>query len=428
MRRKLSALAAWALAAALAGPLAVAQDGATVAEDGATAAGGGPALSGWVRSQAGVLLSEDPGYSTVQEAFSLSFEHSGGRAGFKVNPFATLDLEGELEIGLREAYLDLVFEALDLRLGLQQIIWGKGEGVFITDVVSPKDLRNFILPDFSEIRLGVTALRADWYLGGSTFELVLVPLFTPSRLPPPGSLWHAAPSYPVVPTVLPAQEPAAGLENGEVFARWSWLGSALDFELTGGLMWDDEPAPHLARTVDPGTGQVTAIEVQPRHHRLGLAGGSFSSTLGGLVLRAEGAWYTGKPFSTLEPADPDGVVEKDYLHYLAGLDFGLAGIDASVQLIQRLILDYEEPIVPDRLDTTATFRASGTLLRDTLRLELFAYVGLNEWDALLRPKAAWAAADGLEISAGVDIFLGDSGAFGRYAGNDQAWLKAKYSF
>ncbi|OHD26090.1 MAG: hypothetical protein A2064_05775 [Spirochaetes bacterium GWB1_66_5] len=173
---------------------------------------------------------------------------------------------------------------------------------------------------------------------------------------------------------------------------------------------------------------MTAIDVQPRYHRLALAGGSFSTTLAGAVLRAEGAFYSGKRLATTAPTDADGLVEKNYLHYLAGLDFSLAGLQLSAQLVQRVILDYEEPIVQDRFDTTATLRVSDTLLRDTLRLELFAYLGLNDWDALLRPKLSWAAADGLEISAGADLFLGDEGTFGRFDGNDQAYLKAKVSF
>ena len=50
----------------------------------------------------------------------------------------------------------------------------------------------------------------------------------------------------------------------------------------------------------------------------------------------------------------------------AGLDFSLAEVDFGAQPIQRVILDYEEPIVPDRFDSTATFRAGKTLRRDTL--------------------------------------------------------------
>lgn len=386
------------------------------------------ALTGYVRSYAGVLLREDPGYSIVQNTLSLHLEQAGERIAFKAAPFLYHYPEWEIELGLREAYVDIYLDSLDLRLGRQQIIWGKGEGVFITDVVSPKDLRQFILPDFTEVRLGITALRADYYVGNSTFELVLAPLFVPSRQPEAGSIWHLAPPFPFAFALNPVREVERSLENGEVFARYAHLGSALDFELMAGLMWDDDPSLRLSRTIDPVTGQVTRIEAQPEYDRLALAGGSASAALGGVVLRGEAAGYFGKRFSTLDPQDADGLVEKDYLHYLVGLDFGLAGLDLSAQLIQRVIFDYDDPIVPDRFDSTVTFRIGDTLLRDTLRLELFAYIGLNEPDALLRPKATYTLADGFEIVAGADIFLGQEGTFGRFDGNDQAYLKVKYSF
>jgi len=40
-----------------------------------------------------------------------------------------------------------------VRLGRQQIVWGEAIGTFVTDVVNPKDFREFVLPDFSELRI-----------------------------------------------------------------------------------------------------------------------------------------------------------------------------------------------------------------------------------------------------------------------------------
>ncbi|MGF1587294.1 MAG: hypothetical protein ACFCUM_18390 [Bacteroidales bacterium] len=44
-----------------------------------------------------------------------------------------------------------------------------------TDIVSPKDLREFLLPDFDEIRMGVTAHKLIYYFGMSTIEAVWTP-------------------------------------------------------------------------------------------------------------------------------------------------------------------------------------------------------------------------------------------------------------
>ncbi len=69
------------------------------------------------------------------------------------------DYSDSLTFRLREAYLDLYFGNFDLRIGKQQIVWGKADGVFITDMVSPKIYSNFYYPNFDEIRIGVEGAK-----------------------------------------------------------------------------------------------------------------------------------------------------------------------------------------------------------------------------------------------------------------------------
>src|SRR6185312_2549692 len=52
----------------------------------------------------------------------------------------------------RENYVDIGAGDWDFRLGRQQVVWGEMVGLFFADVVSAKDLREFILPDFDVIR------------------------------------------------------------------------------------------------------------------------------------------------------------------------------------------------------------------------------------------------------------------------------------
>ena len=63
-------------------------------------------------------------------------------------------------------------------------------------MVAPKDLREFLLPDFDEIRLGITALKLNYYSGNSTLEAVWVPVFTPTRMPESGSMWQPRLAFP----------------------------------------------------------------------------------------------------------------------------------------------------------------------------------------------------------------------------------------
>ncbi len=69
------------------------------------------------------------------------------------------------------------------------------------------------------------------------------------------------------------------------------------------------------------------------------------------------------------------------------------------------------------------------MLRETLPLELFSYVGLNYVDALIRPKVTYDFSDSFSVLLGSNIFVGDErGMFGRYDDNSMIYTKIKYSF
>ena len=62
----------------------------------------------------------------------------------------------------RENYLDFDVGAWDFRVGAQNIIWGDVVGLFVADVVSARDLRDFLLPSFDVIRIPQWAARAEY--------------------------------------------------------------------------------------------------------------------------------------------------------------------------------------------------------------------------------------------------------------------------
>ena len=344
-------------------------------------------ISGFARNYTGVLTGGDNSFSIIQNTFSLNLEQKKEKIGFKVNPYLYHYFDRDLELGLREAYLDLRFDNMDLRVGKQQIIYGKAEGVFITDVVSPKDLREFLLPDFNEIRMGVTSAKLNYYFGNSTIEAVWAPIFTPTQMPDDGSIWSPTMPFPITPTFdYSTAEIEPKLENSEYFLRFSSMSSKADFEIVGGYFWADDPAMHITKQIDPATMQLIGLTVRPEYHRLMMGGASIGIPLGPLVIRSEGGYYAGKYFQTETPTIPDATIEKDYLHYMVGVDYTIAGVRLSAQFIQENILDYEEGIRNDEFENTITFLARKDFLRERLWLELFTYVGLNNKDALIRPK------------------------------------------
>ncbi|MGC9513929.1 MAG: hypothetical protein ACP5D8_09910 [Fidelibacterota bacterium] len=386
-------------------------------------------ISGYARNYTGMLTGGNRDFSIIQNTLDLNFEKRSMKGGLLVNPYLYHTFDQDLEIGLREAYLDLFFDNFDLRIGKQQIIQGKAEGAFITDIVSPKDLREFLLPDFDEIRMGVTAFKINAYHGNSTYEAVWVPVFTPTRMPDASSIWNPGMDYPVQPVFdYSTSDVPARLENSEVFLRYSAMTSRFDLELVGGYMFYDDPVMHMTKQFNPATQQLTGLTVRPEYHRVTMGGGSVSLPVGPLVLRGESGFYSGRYFQIESPAYPDATVEKNFLHSMAGLDFNAWGITFSSQIIQEYIMDYETGMQNDEFEHTVTFLAKKDFLREKLWLELFTYTGLNEGDALIRPKISYSFTDGFDILLGSNIFVGDGGRFGRFDDNDMIYTKIIYYF
>jgi hypothetical protein len=393
----------------------------------------GISLTGYARNYMGVLLKGDHNYAIIQNTFNLNVEKTGDKIAFKVNPYMYQYPNMNPELGLREAYLDMYFSSVDVRVGKQQIIWGKADGVFITDIVSPKDLTEFLLRDFDEIRMGITSVKADYYIGDNTLEMVWIPTFTPTKFAPEGSIWRPAmPAFPVKPVIDRSREEVQpNLDNSEFFAKFSALTEYIDFEVMGGYAWDDDPTMHVVKHMDFSNPQhpvLTGITVYPEHHRLTIGGGSFSTTLGPIVLRGEGAYYQGKYFNTNDPRAKESVVKKDYLHYLLGIDYTLMDWHLSGQFIQQAILDYDDFIQNDQYSNMATFLATKDYLNETLNLSFFMYYDFNNEASLIRPKVTYDLADAFEILVGANIFTGTEGMFGQFHDNSMVYTKLKYSF
>ncbi len=387
-------------------------------------------LNGYARNYTGVLTNETGDLSILQNTLNLEFSRQSQKVALFVNPYMYHYWDDELELGLREAYVSLYFDNFDINVGQQQIIYGKAEGVFITDVVSPKDMREFLLPDFDEIRMGVTSFKFNYYTGPNTFELVWVPVFTPTQEPEEGSIWRPEMDFPApVEWDYSNKEVSGRLENSELFFRYSTLRSNIDLEIVGGYFWDDDAILHMTPHIDMENMELEQLTARPEHHRLTMGGGSFSLPINGVVLRGEAAYYDGKYFQTRDIAAEGATTKKNYLHYMAGVDYNLYDWTLNAQFIQEHILDYDEGIRDKEFESTVTFLARKDYLRDLLTVEFFSYIGLTHGDALLRPTVYYDFADGFEIIGGANIFLGDEeGRFGRFKDNDMIYTKIRYSF
>lgn len=330
-------------------------------------------------------------------------------------------------IELKEAYMDYTAEKWDLRVGRQIIVWGKADGLAITDIVSPWDYTEFLAQDFDDIRLPVDALRFRLLSDKANLEFLWLPVFRPAVLPYPGTPWSLRYEIPENVVVLSDDsiEPNLSPRNSEVGGKLSFYLPGIDFAISSFYTWDDYPTLH--RTVSP-VGDTLLIHYHPEHHRLTFIGAEFSKPWRDFVLRGEAAYYKNRYF------EPDNLLsetmfKRDVLNWMIGLDW-TPGNDwfLTVQFVDNFVLDYNDEIEDDEHMMMTTLHISKKLLRQILELSSMGYYGINEEDGFIRTNMDYSLTDEIHLLIGIDFFFGDEGRMGQYDDNDEIWIDAKYSF
>jgi len=335
------------------------------------------------------------------------------------------------EFQLRETYLDLSAAGLDWRLGRQHIVWGEMVGLFFADVVSAKDLREFILPDFQVLRIPQWAARAEYFDADFHAEVVWIPfpsydrIGKPTDFTSPGS---GAAFYPyppaITPVILDEVKPGTGFERGNFGIRLTQLTHGWDLSGFYYTSMNSSPTFYRAPVVSP------TFTFTPRHDRIWQAGGTLGKDFGDVVLKAEAVYTAGRRFNLVaDLTDADGVVKQNTLDWAVGLDFN-PGSDTRVntQVFQRFFFDHNPDIIPDKVEAGMSLLVSHNF-PGNWKAEALLVHSLNRSDWMLRPKASWGFQPNWKLTFGLDVFGGPpTGLFGQYDNQDRAYAEIRHDF
>ncbi len=399
-------------------------------------------IDGYVKNYDAIRLNEDYDYLILRNRLRLNFnylpsEYALGYASFDVKNDHIGD-HNDLELNLREMYIDLYFDNYDLRIGKQQIVWGKADGLFITDIINPLDLREFILADFEDIRMGLNSIKAQAYWGNNRLEGIWIPQYVPAKFSLPGEPWAFYTPIDEIAKFIPDSliflnnpgEPEKQLKNSEYGFRFSSFIMGLDLALSYFYTWDDYPI--FRQYYQPTQNQQAPLKVTiiPEYDRQTVIGGTFSSTWGAMVLRGEGALYQNRNFYTADITDEDRVVKKDFLNYMIGGEITPGDAFISGQFIQEVILDYNAQLANDEIVNTGTLLLSHTFANETIKPEIFVIYNFTHEDYWGRFSIKYYPMDGVEIIAAADILGGENEnkLFSQFDENDNFYIKLKYSF
>ena len=222
----------------------------------------------------------------------------------------------DLFVGLDEAYFEVVFRDVEIRLGKQKISWGRLDDLQPTDNLNPEDLTEFFFRPELERKIGVPGASLTWYAGPWTTEVVWNPFYTARRFPHREDRWFPPlleiPEEVTTPLgTLPVQAhypdvdaPPHTFASSDAGLRVErHFGSA---EISASVFhgWDKTStfgARGTATVVPTGIPESPAapsadVRIFPSLHRITVVGADLAVPVWLLALRAEAAWIHGRFF------------------------------------------------------------------------------------------------------------------------------------
>jgi len=374
-------------------------------------------------------------------------------------------------VNWNDAYLLASVGPFDFRGGFQTIGWGTGDFDNPTDNINPKDVTDL----FYARKIGVLALRGDYYIADFGFQAVYIPFLQTARLPPEGKRFSAPePSFGALPVdadfVRRRDYPSYPAQS-QYAARVTRSIAGFDLSASYYLGYNKIPVVQLTAFDQPpanvGDPIPVTIRTELKYEKIQVFGADFATTLGWLPV-----WDEIRKFQVHgEAAFVDSLQKTgdDYFRYVFGVNYTLNNVILDHDI--GLFLDYiDETMVDKRTLTGAEGFADGLsagirplveplepalgqvltnttrLARRTrgsiatrasyqfsssLRVDTTVFIVMRGPDSTyVQPQVIWDMTDNIQVGAGMDIFGGkrDGSFFGNYDGDDRCFFTAKVSF
>jgi hypothetical protein len=383
-------------------------------------------VSGQVAPQ--VMVSKEGDY--IRLPYKL-FQLDLGLSRENVALTAAIDLEysqklNSIDPKLNEAYLNFSHGFGELYLGKQVTTWGSADANNPTDNVNPFDYYYLFL-EGADRKIGNVMLREEIFYKSLSVSLVLVPLFTPARLP------INDPDLPFIPAVpfyheSKVKKPAAEAKNTEYGIRARL--SLSRFEVAASYFEGNDRQFAAPNPMD-------FTFAYPRTRVIGLEG---IGLYGDFALRAEGAY-----FLTEDREGDELFVRNPYFQYVAQVDWNAPArtmcILQYLGMASTLLDDDTEKETEDALPV-----GMGALFCGFAKSAVMAVVKKDIGDAPHQAEVrvlydidkegymtggsfSFSPAAAFYLKAGINYFDGSKGSvFERLNGFTHLFLQAKYSF
>ena len=344
---------------------------------------------------------------------------------------------------MRELHLNLVYDKWFMKLGKQQVVWGKMDGKCI-DIINPEDARESVnggQDDYEWRRIPTWMANTTYFWSDHYLQFIWIPDFEPSISPQRDSVWW----YPAIPSssscsIKKSDKPSStSLKDHEFAVRFNMVKNGWDTSLIYFYTWDDYPTTFGRRRVNPITGNPEVYK-ELKHTRLHQFGANVDK--GNWFLGRNWIWrmeflYTLNDYvSAKESSLSDGVAKRDNLKSISSLETNWwhGKINTLFQYGWKYQFGYDDRFrclgnKMKRLDQTVILSISKKWYSNRLKLATAFYYRPDEGSWKFRDTLSWVFSDYITAQVRYTGFTGPSDdIYGMYDKWDNIGFEVKYSF
>lgn len=352
-------------------------------------------------------------------------------------------------IFIDEAYLDILLQIIDFRIGRQEIKWGKTDGIKPTDNFSRRDLRDALVADDYN---GIFALKTDVYVGDFTFEGVYAPILERDFLPyyESSRYFTADPTADVSGTTYSLEYNYNETGSFQDSLKYGQYGFMIEYSMRGfdfALNYYDgfngiPTSIAQSQTAIDNTNSIIYYDLMPTFNRIRSIGTSIATTFSDWIIRGESAYVFTKDMDGNDP-----LIDDPYLLLVTGIEHTFEDIIFShdIFFIAQYAMDLETPkkgtVNQDEITSTDlsgmlnhSFEHAGTLnleyrFSDYYKLICKFFMDFPTKNYLVQPEVSLSPFDALYVIIGGDILGGGSdGLIGALGNHDRIRVKFEYHF
>jgi hypothetical protein len=356
------------------------------------------ALPSFASVQTDFEWGEQIGYGTQIPQFATARFYLLGKGEFKFSDLVQLNASARIWFGkdhdysIRALSIVLNLEKAKINFGFQEIPWGETFGLYISDIVNPRDYRDPFLTEIAFTRLPVLAINAQYYADPLTFQFIVTPVPRSNLFAKRGTPYDLfGPSLSAVPSYDPPSYALDRLgQDVEFGGRVSYL---FPFGLDLGLLYYRHFNRNPVYTLDAATS--TLIPVVNRVQSIGLTA---SLSQDRWVFRADAIAHTDQPVQQINFAIPiTGTVWQ-----------GIAGADYSTENGWTFGGQYHSDVTPIRTLHWGSVQVMKVIDGSFLEPKLFVFKGIGNQDLWIQPNLGFKISKRTTIQLRADLISASS--------------------